>query len=101
VAIADLQALADGRAGGVVSTSFGVDEGLSEAAPISVCQPAVWRAADGRLWFTTYRGIVGLEPAAATVVRPAPPVFSIRCLSTDNRSRPIRSCAFHPGTIRL
>jgi signal transduction histidine kinase len=75
VPIRDLEAMAEGRAATVVSTSFGTDEGLVGAAPISVCQPAVWRARDGRLWFTTYLGVVGLNPAEATLARPAPPVF--------------------------
>jgi signal transduction histidine kinase/ligand-binding sensor domain-containing protein len=85
VAIRDLQAVADGRATTVVSTPFGTDEGLVGAAPISVCQPAVWRAADGRLWFATYLGVVGLDPAEATLARPAPPVFLDQVL-VDNRA---------------
>jgi len=75
VAIADLRAVADGLAATAVSTTFGADDGLTGAAPISVCQPSAWRAGDGHLWFTTYRGVVGLDPAKASVVRAAPPIF--------------------------
>jgi signal transduction histidine kinase/ligand-binding sensor domain-containing protein len=75
VAIADLEAVADGRKPSVVSAGFGADEGLVGAAPISVCQPAVWRTSDGMLWFTTYAGVVGLDPAEASKALPAPPIF--------------------------
>jgi signal transduction histidine kinase/ligand-binding sensor domain-containing protein len=75
VALGELRAVADGRSSAVISTPFGAEEGLAAAAPVSVCQPAVWRAGDGRLWFTTYKGVVGLDPAAASQALPAPPVF--------------------------
>jgi diguanylate cyclase (GGDEF)-like protein len=60
----DLDDFADGRLNEVRTTVFGVADGMktSEASsPIS--QPGGWRTREGRLWFTTTRGIVAVDPA--------------------------------------
>jgi signal transduction histidine kinase/ligand-binding sensor domain-containing protein len=84
VAIADLEALAEGRSSQVIATTFGKDEGLPDfSAPIGG-QPMAWKARDGRLWFVTDRGMIGFDPDASLSARPPPAVYIDEAL-VDNR----------------
>jgi len=75
VAAAELRAVAEGRSRKVVPTVFGRDDGLQGASALIGGQPTAWKAHDGKLWFTTIRGVVGFDPAAAPTSTLAPPVF--------------------------
>ena len=46
-------------------------------------QPAGWRAADGRLWFPTLKGVVSIDPAQ-TRTSPAPPPVVVQRVITDS-----------------
>lgn len=102
VASADLRAIAEGRAHKVVATVFGEDDGLRSAAALTGGQPRAWKARDGRLWFTTVRGVVGFDPAAAQGVAAAPPVY-IENVSVDDADAPegLSRLAVAPGAHRL
>jgi len=59
----NLDDFADGRASTVRTTQYGTEDGMktSEASdPAS--QPGGWRTRDGKLWFTTRKGIVVVDP---------------------------------------
>jgi diguanylate cyclase (GGDEF)-like protein len=64
--LADRKALedfADGRTQHVSSTHFGLADGMKTVeASDAISQPAGWRTSDGRLWFTTKKGIVAIDP---------------------------------------
>jgi signal transduction histidine kinase/ligand-binding sensor domain-containing protein len=67
----ELNDLADGRVSSVSPVSYGTAEGMR----ISECNsgsPGAWKAADGRIWFPTLRGVVAIDPAV--VNRLPPPV---------------------------
>lgn len=84
VASADLHAVADGRARTVFPTVFGQDDGLQGASALMGGQPRAWKARDGRLWFTTIRGVVGFDPALAETASVAPPVY-ISAVNLDDQ----------------
>ncbi len=75
VALADLYAVAEGRLPRVSGTTFGKDEGLFGATALDGTQPMAWKARDGRLWFSTHQGLVGIDSAATLPARPPPPVY--------------------------
>lgn len=75
LAAADLRAVREKRIQKVVPTVFGQDDGLQSASALTGGQPRAWKASDGRLWFTTVRGVVGFDPAAAETRAAAPPVY--------------------------
>jgi ligand-binding sensor domain-containing protein/two-component sensor histidine kinase len=71
----DLLTVAAGRARTVNAALTGREQGLYGTSAITGFQPMTWRGRDGRLWFTTHGGIVGLNPDATLPHRAPPPVF--------------------------
>ncbi|MBV9266579.1 MAG: response regulator, partial [Acidobacteriaceae bacterium] len=71
----DLDGLRDGRIQHVRSTRFGTSEGMKTAEASSpLNQPAGWRSRDGRLWFSTSKGLVVVDPAHLIRNKRVPPV---------------------------
>jgi signal transduction histidine kinase/ligand-binding sensor domain-containing protein len=91
VARAALDACADGK-----TATVGVVRYL-DGLPTLECSdgygPACWRAEDGRLWFTTVKGVVSVDPNELTASSLPPPVV-IEDLRVDGESLPQR-----PGRI--
>jgi ligand-binding sensor domain-containing protein/two-component sensor histidine kinase len=61
-----------GAARAVVCSAFGRSDGLPTVQCNGVAKPAGWKSRDGRLWFPTIRGVVAVEPALKTNLRPPP-----------------------------
>lgn len=53
---------------------FDRNDGMRSASVIFDFQPAAWRSREGRLWFATTNGAVGIQPAAIRMEVPPPPV---------------------------
>ncbi len=99
---AQLDAVADGRAATVLSSAYGVPEGMRQAEANGGRPPAGVRARDGRIWFPTNDGVVVVNPAA--VRRSAwPPVVTIGAMTVDGAARlPARDAVrLAPGEISL
>ncbi len=88
VSRSDLNACAEGRAGTVDYITYGRHDGLPALECADGYQPACWRAKDGKLWFTTVRGAVWLNPDELTANAPPPPVI-IEEFRTDGESQPV------------
>ncbi|MBO0721330.1 MAG: hypothetical protein J2P41_10945 [Blastocatellia bacterium] len=58
----DLDDYAEGRSRTIRSISFNTADGMKTIDCSSHIQPSGWRAKDGRLWFTTRKGIVFIDP---------------------------------------
>lgn len=72
----DLDNFADGRISKVRTTVYGSEDGLSTSEPGLVqSQPGGWRGADGKLWFTTSKGLVFIDPRHIPHNDLAPPVL--------------------------
>ncbi len=69
-----LNAVADGRANSLDFVSYGRHDGMASVECSDGYQPACWRAADGKLWFTTLRGAVWVQPGELTSKSKPPPV---------------------------
>jgi signal transduction histidine kinase/CheY-like chemotaxis protein/ligand-binding sensor domain-containing protein len=71
----DLDDFADGRVSTVRTARYGIDDGMktSEASSPGV-QPGGARTSDGKLWFTTKKGVVVIDPRHLTHNDLAPPV---------------------------
>jgi streptogramin lyase len=61
----ELVELAEGKRASVGSMVYGVADGLKTAECNGSTQPAGWRSRDGRLWFTTAKGAVVVDPRQA------------------------------------
>jgi signal transduction histidine kinase/ligand-binding sensor domain-containing protein/DNA-binding response OmpR family regulator len=72
----DLDDFADGRISKVRTTAYGSEDGLSPSEPgLAQSQPGGWRDSDGKLWFTTPKGIVFIDPRHIPHNDLAPPVL--------------------------
>ena len=70
----DLKNLASGAVDDIPFSLHGRYDGLPAQAYSGWFQPSCWRARDGRLWFTTVKGLVVVNPRELVVNRRPPPV---------------------------
>ena len=85
VAKAALNAAALNARKSVLCTVYGRSDGLPSLECSGGFQPAAWRGLDGRLWFTTVKGAVSVQPAG---LRPnlRPPPVVIEEILVDGKS---------------
>jgi signal transduction histidine kinase len=75
VAKAALDAVAESKLATLDYVNYGRHDGLAAVECSDGYQPACWRGADGKLWFTTVRGgVVWVNPDELTAKSPAPAV---------------------------
>lgn len=90
VSKAGLNAVAEGLTNRVDCIAFGRLDGLPTLECSDGYQPTCWRARDGRLWFTTIKGVVSINPAKVRGDSPPPPVL-VEELRVDGEEQDIRS----------
>jgi len=83
-----LNAVADGRAAALDYIAYGRHDGLPALECSDGYQPACWRGADGKLWFTTVRGVVWVDPDQLTA-RSAPPPVLVEEFRVDGEPVPL------------
>ncbi|MGA2889845.1 MAG: diguanylate cyclase [Terracidiphilus sp.] len=84
----DLDDFAEGRVSTVRTAHYGTDDGMkSSEASLQTDQPAGWRASDGKLWFTTTKGIVVADPNHVPHNDIIPPVI-IESVVVNNQPMP-------------
>jgi signal transduction histidine kinase len=89
VAKSALNACADGGTNAVDYVAYGRHDGLPALECSDGYQPACWHGADGKLWFTTVRGVVWVNPDELMTRSPPPPVI-IEELSVDGEPVSLR-----------
>jgi His Kinase A (phospho-acceptor) domain len=84
----DLDNFAEGRISKVPTTVFGTADGMntSEASP-APSQPGGWRGSDGKLWFTSDKGIVSIDPRHIPHNDLKPPVV-VESVTVNNHRLP-------------
>ena len=78
---------ADGKAKSLQALVFGKAEGLSTLSGSGGFTPSGFRAADGRLWFPTARGLAVVTPAAVRPNPVPPPVWVEEILVDGQRAQ--------------
>lgn len=72
-----------GRINRVHAVTHGKDEGLPGMSPTTDYQPSTWRDHTGRMWFTSYRGVLAVDPLAVVSNTKPPPVMIKHALVDD------------------
>ena len=103
-----LNDFANGLAKSVPCRAYGKADGLTTLECTAGSQPGAARTADGRLWFSTIKGVVSVDPARLTP-NPIPPLVTIDSVLVDDE--PItprvstagqeKSITLRPGQERL
>src|SRR2546421_9490804 len=63
--------------------------------------PAGWRSADGKLWFSTIKGVAMIDPENIKVTAGPPPVAIEEIRVDDESIRPAQTIELGPGKSRL
>lgn len=88
VSRAAIEACLGGRAERVDCVTYGRLDGLPSLECSGGYQPAGWRAADGRLWFATVKGVVSVKPDELRM-NPVPPPVEIEDWRVDGERFPM------------
>lgn len=80
---------------------FGTDDGMHGSECNGGNQPPGWRAADGKMWFPTTRGVSVIDPGDLGV-NPLPPPVKIENITIDGKSyNPSAPITAPPGNGKL
>jgi signal transduction histidine kinase/ligand-binding sensor domain-containing protein len=79
-----LRAFASGKVPAIACSTYDRSDGLPTLECSSMYQPGAWRAHDGKLWFTTFKGVVGVQPADLPI-NPRPPPVTIEEFLADGK----------------
>jgi signal transduction histidine kinase/ligand-binding sensor domain-containing protein len=71
-----------GRRTGLAITAYDKNDGLKSSECNNGGQPAVWRGADGRVWFATVKGLAVIDPARIPS-NTQPPLVTIEQMRVD------------------
>lgn len=101
IALNDLYAIAEGRLDRVTEWTLGREDGLPRAFALTGSPPIPWKGREGRLWFGTHSGYVGIDPKRAVVSSTPPPVY-IDEVSIDGQLAEVRApLQLSPGEHQL
>ena len=100
VALDDLNAFAAGQRPRIDGIIFGADEGLTGSSSPRHRQPMAWKARDGRLWFASSEGLIGIDAAASTRER-RPPRIYIDQVQIDRTTAPAGPVTVPPGRHQI
>ncbi len=97
----ELEELAAGKRAAVTSYSYGIADGLRSNSFAGGQQPAGVRAADGRLWLASYRGVAIVDPVHIPA-NPLPPPLAIEEIVVDGTAEvPGKRLELPPGSEKL
>jgi ligand-binding sensor domain-containing protein/signal transduction histidine kinase len=84
-----LHAFASGKAAAIACSVYGRSDGLPTLQCSDMYQPSAWRGHDGKLWFATAKGVVGVQPDEVPVnSRPPPVVIEEFLVDGHTQARP-------------
>jgi ligand-binding sensor domain-containing protein/signal transduction histidine kinase len=81
-----LNAVARGSTNPIACRTYGRPDGLPTLECSQGSQPAVWRAKDGKLWFTTIKGLISVEPKSLRP-NPYPPPVKIESVLIEGEEQ--------------
>jgi signal transduction histidine kinase len=85
-----LNACADGTASSVDYIAYDRHDGLPALECSDGYQPAAWHGPDGRLWFSTIRGVVWVNPDEL-IAKSSPPPVLVEEFNVDGKAFPIKA----------
>ncbi len=97
----ELRDFAAGRVSRLTSTPFTPMDALRTIECKAGVQPSVWRMNDGRIWFSTIRGLIVIDPANLQRKLPPTPVVIEDVVVNGKNERPDQVARLSPGQTNL
>jgi len=101
VSLKELNDFANGQLQFLHSTSYGTSDGLLTRECSGGGYPAGWRGNDGKLWFSTIKGVAMVDPANMQINELPPPVALEQIRVDDKDLSSNESVQLSPATTRL
>jgi signal transduction histidine kinase len=101
VGLSELNDFADGKLQYLNPTTYGTSDGMLTRECSGGGYPAGWRGSDGKLWFSTIKGIAMIDPGNTQVNREVPPVAIEQIRIDDQPLTANGNVQFSPATTRL
>ena len=101
VARGELRDFAAGRIARLNSTPFSPMDALRTIECKAGVQPSVWRMHDGRIWFSTIRGLIVIDPSNLQRKLPPTPVVIEDVVVNGKNERPDQIARLSPGQTNL
>jgi ligand-binding sensor domain-containing protein/signal transduction histidine kinase len=97
----ELNAFANGSLSSISPVLYGSADGMITRECSGGGHPAAWRGSDGKLWFSTIKGVAMIDPERIKLNDQAPPV-AIEQIRVDEESiSPAQTIELPPGKSRL
>ena len=97
----ELNDFANGTVGSITPVLYGPADGMITRECSGGGHPAGWRSADGKLWFSTIKGVAMIDPEKIRLNDKPPPV-AIEEIRVDNELiAPSQTIELSPGKSRL
>lgn len=97
----ELRRFAAGEIAKVTSTPFSPTDALRTIECQHGIQPSVWKMQDGRIWFSTIRGFIVIDPARFQRKLPPPPVRVEEVRVNGKETRPSSLGKLPPGQTNV
>ncbi|HEY6121416.1 MAG TPA: two-component regulator propeller domain-containing protein [Pyrinomonadaceae bacterium] len=97
----DLDAFANKKIGSIPSAIYGTADGMLTRECSGGGHPSGWRGRDGKLWFSTIKGVAMIDPEMIKINHQAPPVAIEQVRVDDQLINPNVKTEFPPGKTRF
>jgi ligand-binding sensor domain-containing protein/signal transduction histidine kinase len=101
IGLNELNEFAEGRIQYLNSTSYGTSDGMLTRECSGGGYPAGWKSSDGKLWFSTIKGVAMIDPSNTQLNREPPPVVIEQVRINDRPVATNSGIQLPPGTTRL
>jgi len=97
----ELDDFANGTAGSITPVLYGPADGMITRECSGGGHPAGWRSADGKLWFSTIKGVAMIDPEKIKLNDQPPPVAIEQIRVDDESILPVQTIELSPGKSRF
>ena len=84
----ELNDFAEGRITAIASVAYGMADGVKSSQGVGGSQSVGWKGRDGRLWFSTFRGVSVVDPQRLSTNALPPPVIIEQILADGEALAP-------------
>ena len=99
--VSELEEFAAGRAHSLSPVAYGTADGMQTRECSGGGHPSAWRDREGRLWFSTIKGVAMIDPRGVARNEQPPPVVVEQALFDGEPAAAVPRAVLPPGTSRF